>query len=100
MIASRTRHLVSTIARIITVVVFCVLLAFPFYWMLITTFKQTQDLYNLENNPFIFNLKPTLHHLAYLFNQTDFVRWELNTLLVGILVTLSPCCWPCLPPTP
>ena len=87
MIASRTRHLVSTIARIVTVVVFCVLLAFPFYWMLISTFKQTQDLYNLENNPFIFNLKPTLHHLAYLFNQTDFVRWELNTLLVGVLVT-------------
>ncbi len=87
MIATRTRHLVSTIARIITVVVFCVLLAFPFYWMLISTFKQTQDLYNLENNPFIFNLKPTLHHLAYLFNQTDFVRWELNTLLVGVLVT-------------
>jgi multiple sugar transport system permease protein len=87
MIASLSRRLGSTTARTVTVVVFCVLLAFPFYWMLITTFKRTQDLYNLENNPFIFNLKPTLRHLEYLFTQTDFVRWGINTLVVGILVT-------------
>ena len=88
MIASLSRRLVSKSVRILTVVVFCILLCFPFYWMLISTFKQTQDLYNLQNNPFIFNLKPTLHHLAYLFNQTDFARWGLNTLVVGILVTI------------
>jgi multiple sugar transport system permease protein len=88
MIASLTRRLGSTTVRTITVVVFCVLLAFPFYWMFITTFKRTQDLYNLENNPFIFNMKPTLHHLEYLINQTDFVRWGINTLIVGILVTI------------
>jgi multiple sugar transport system permease protein len=88
MMAGRTRRLGSSGARAITVVVFCILLAFPFYWMLITTFKQTQDLYNLENNPFVFNLKPTLQHLAYLFNQTKYVRWSLNTLIVGILVTI------------
>jgi multiple sugar transport system permease protein len=74
--------------RTVTVLVFCVLLAFPFYWMLITTFKQTEDLYNLNNNPFIFNMKPTLAHLEYLINQTDFVRWGVNTLIVGILVTI------------
>ncbi len=88
MIATLTRRLGSTTVRTITVVVFCILLAFPFYWMLITTFKQTQDLYNLQNNPFIFNMKPTLRHLQYLINQTDFVRWGLNTLAVGILVTM------------
>jgi multiple sugar transport system permease protein len=87
MIAALSRRLASTSARIVTVLVFCGLLAFPFYWMLISTFKQTQDLYNLDNNPFIFNLKPTLHHLAYLFDQTGFLRWGMNTLAVGILVT-------------
>ncbi len=88
MLATLTRRLGSTTVRTITVVVFCILLAFPFYWMLITTFKRTQDLYNLENNPFIFNLKPTLDHLKFLINQTDYVRWGLNTLAVGILVTV------------
>lgn len=88
MISRLTHRMGATAFRTVTVVVFCVLLAFPFYWMLITTFKRTQDLYNLENNPFIFNMKPTLRHLEYLFNQTDFARWGLNTLAVGILVTL------------
>ena len=88
MIANLTRRLTSTTARMVVVIVFCILLAFPFYWMLISTFKQTQDLYNLQNNPFIFNLKPTLSHLIYLFHQTDFARWLVNTVAVGVLVTL------------
>jgi multiple sugar transport system permease protein len=86
--ANPGRRMGNTVFRTVTLVVFCVLLGFPFYWMLITTFKQTQDLYNLENNPFIFNMRPTLQHLEYLFAQTDFLRWCANTLIVGILVTI------------
>jgi multiple sugar transport system permease protein len=66
--------------------VFVVLLAFPFYWMFIATFKQNIDLYNVENNPFIFNLKPTLEHLRFLFFETGYVRWLGNTALVGVIV--------------
>jgi multiple sugar transport system permease protein len=85
--AARTGNSILHIgARWGTVVVFCILLGFPFYWMLITTFKRTEDLYNLQNNPFIFNLKPTLEHLKFLFLQTNYLRWGLNTLAVGILV--------------
>jgi multiple sugar transport system permease protein len=85
---ARRRGLLHFGLRWTTVVVFCILLAFPFYWMLITTFKTTQDLYNLANNPFIFNAKPTLEHLKFLFFQTSYVRWGFNTLAVGILVTV------------
>ncbi|PYP83902.1 MAG: sugar ABC transporter permease [Candidatus Angelobacter sp. Gp1-AA117] len=66
--------------------IFTVLLAFPFYWMGVASFKQNLDLYATENNPFIFNLPPTLDHLKYLFGQTGFVRWLENTALVGIIV--------------
>jgi multiple sugar transport system permease protein len=65
---------------------FSVLLAFPFYWMLITSFKSTRDLYNLENNPFIFNEKPTLEHLRLLFRETLFLRWLGNTAFAGLVV--------------
>ncbi|MGH9713099.1 MAG: carbohydrate ABC transporter permease [Candidatus Acidiferrales bacterium] len=65
---------------------FVVLLAFPFYWMLIATFKQNIDLYNTANNPFLFNLKPTLEHLKLLFFETGYVRWLANTALVGVIV--------------
>jgi len=74
------------VARWVVVIVFAVLLAFPFYWMLITTFKKTADLYTLENNPFIFNLPPTLEHLRLLFGQTQYMRWVANTALVGVIV--------------
>ncbi len=70
--------------RVLVVLFFAALLAFPFLWMLITAFKQTGDLYNTANNPFLFNEKPTLEHLRLLFNETLFVRWFLNTTVAGI----------------
>ncbi|MFI5444765.1 carbohydrate ABC transporter permease [Polaromonas sp. UC242_47] len=66
-------------------VAFC---AFPFYWMLITTFKGTLDLINTANNPFIFNSPPTLDNLRVLFFDTQYARWMLNTLEVGVAVVL------------
>ncbi|HSP16657.1 MAG TPA: carbohydrate ABC transporter permease [Thermoanaerobaculia bacterium] len=67
---------------------FAVLLAFPFYWMLITSFKKTSDLYNLKNNPFIFNEAPTLEHLKLLFEETLFLRWVANTAFAGAIVVI------------
>jgi len=72
--------------RYAVLAVFVVLLAFPFYWMVVATFKQNIDLYNVENNPFIFTLPPTLDHLRLLFNETRYMRWLGNTALVGVLV--------------
>lgn len=60
--------------------------AFPFYWMLITTFKQRGDLVNTDNNPFLFNDPPTLQNLEVLFVETLFPQWLLNTALVGVAV--------------
>jgi multiple sugar transport system permease protein len=76
----------TEVLRYALLAVFVVLLAFPFYWMVVATFKQNIDLYNVENNPFIFNLPPTLDHLRLLFNETRYVRWLGNTALVGVLV--------------
>src|SRR3989440_11934845 len=75
---------------------FVVFAGFPFYWMLITTFKQNRDLYvgasDLSHIPWIFNDPPTLEHVKLLFGQTDFLRWVLNTLLVVaavVVITLA-----------
>jgi multiple sugar transport system permease protein len=65
---------------------FVVVAAFPFYWMLITAFKTNADLYNVNNIPFWFNAPPTLEHFHYLFEETLFGRWLLNSLVVGVCV--------------
>jgi multiple sugar transport system permease protein len=75
-----------TTVKMLVLTIFTVLLAFPFYWMVIATFKRNVDLYAMENNPFIFNMPPTLENLRLLFHETGFVRWLGNTALVGVLV--------------
>jgi multiple sugar transport system permease protein len=63
--------------------IFTTALAFPFLWMGIATFKQNIDLYGMENNPFLFNLPPTLDHLRFLLAESDF---RLAVLLVDVSV--------------
>lgn len=83
----RTQATLGTrIGRWVIVAGFAALLAFPFYWMAITSFKQTSDLYDVEHNPFIFNAAPTLDHLRFLFEETLFLRWFWNTTLAGAAV--------------
>ncbi len=68
------------------VAAFATFAAFPFYWMLLTTFKETRDLLNPNNNPFLFNDPPTLEHLKLLFEETLYVQWLWNTAWVGVVV--------------
>jgi multiple sugar transport system permease protein len=75
-----------TTVKMLVLTVFTVLLAFPFYWMVIATFKRNIDLYGMENNPFIFNLPPTLDNLKLLFTETRFLLWLKNTVVVGGIV--------------
>jgi multiple sugar transport system permease protein len=73
-------------AHLFVVALFAVFLSFPFYWMLVTSFKRTGDLYDLANNPLLFNQPPTLEHWKLLFTETLYGRWLGNTALIGVLV--------------
>lgn len=80
------RRAASQASFYMAVILLVVLAGFPFYWMLLTAFKTDADLYNLQSNPFWFNVAPTLGHLRYLFTQTLFARWLLNSLVIGLCV--------------
>src|SRR5215831_3498831 len=89
---ARARMVGTSAGHAAILVFFVTFLAFPFYWMLLTTFKTTQDLHNTTNNPYLFNDPPTLHHLQVLFNDTQFLQWLLNTGFVGaavVIITLA-----------
>ena len=62
--------------------------AFPFYWMLMTMFKETRDLMNPNHNPYLFHMPPTLEHLRVLFFDTLYLKWLWNTAFVGFLVVI------------
>jgi len=68
---------------------FAILLAFPFYWMLWTSFKSNVDLYNIANVPFGFgDGSPTTKSYGFLFHHTDYVTWVKNTAFVGVVVVV------------
>jgi multiple sugar transport system permease protein len=70
------------------VLAFAAFAAFPFAWMLITTFKKTNDLLDPDSFPFWYPQGPTLENLRQLFQETLFLRWAGNTVLVGIAVVV------------
>ena len=61
-------------------------LLFPFYWMSIVSLKPTNDLFEMQYNPFwIQHL--TLENYRYLFENTAFPEWVKNTLIVSTAST-------------
>ena len=80
------RAIRGRIALYITAAVAALAGAGPFIWSTITSFKAHPDLYTKANNPFIYNLPPTLDHWRLLFFDTQFLTFAWNTLWVGFLV--------------
>jgi len=80
------RYLAGRVGLYLTVSAFSALLAFPFYWMFLATFKTDRDLYDLKNNPLVFNDHLTLANLKLLFERTLYTTWLWNTFVVGATV--------------
>jgi len=85
---THARRVASKAVHTAVLVFFVTFLAFPFYWMIITAFKANQDLYNTQNNPYVFNSAPTLRHLSVLFEDTQYLQWLVNTGFVGSVVVV------------
>jgi multiple sugar transport system permease protein len=80
------RDRLGRVALYLLAIVAALVAAAPFIWGTITAFKYDADLYNVENNPFVFNLEPTGEHVAFLFDESQFLTFAANTLWVGLLV--------------
>ena len=71
----------------VPLIVFMIVLLFPFYWMTITTFKSNAELYNFrEFSPFLV-VQPTLANINKLFFETSYPLWLWNTMLVSVVAT-------------
>jgi len=67
-------------------VVFLIVLLFPFYWMAITAVKPEVELLSREGNPF-WVIAPTLAHFHKLLFETAYPQWLWNTVLVSVVST-------------
>jgi multiple sugar transport system permease protein len=91
--SARMRTLRKRAPVYIGLTLYAILAGLPAYWMLITTFKPDQDLYNLQNFPLFFNKGGvTMDHLRLLFMRTQFMTWVKNTAEVSfwvVVITLA-----------
>jgi multiple sugar transport system permease protein len=83
-------YLESLPRKVVTVylplVIFLIVLLFPFYWMAITSVKPDAELLTREGNPF-WVVAPTLAHFHKLLFGTSYPQWIWNTLLVSVVST-------------
>lgn len=70
----------------IPLIVLMVIMLFPFYWMIVTSFKPDEQLNSSAANPFAV-IGPTLQHYKDLIFETHFPEWMWNTLLVAFVST-------------
>jgi multiple sugar transport system permease protein len=83
-------HLLKRLGIYTIVGLFCLFSAAPFIVMLINTFKQDADLYRPQNNPFGYHpdFPPTLENLRLLFQDTNYLVFIKNSVIVGALVVV------------
>ena len=61
------------------------MMIFPFVWMVSSSFKRPQDLYSLSLIPPVF----TLDSYRTVLQDTAYVRWFANSLLIATITTAS-----------
>jgi multiple sugar transport system permease protein len=81
--ARRRRAVGFTYANLAPFIFFAM---FPFYFMLITSFKSNAELYNLKSVPFLV-AHPIVEHYRFLFTRTDFFTWMKNSLIISVVAT-------------
>ena len=84
--ARRNEKIRRTVTYILLVVWGLVVL-FPFYWMLLTSVK-TYSSYNSEYVPKLYTLSPTLQNYRDAFTAVSLGRYFLNTLIFTVVTTI------------
>jgi multiple sugar transport system permease protein len=79
---TRARHLAFVYGIVIP---FAIVLAFPFFWMAVTSFKPEAQVYDPTK---VWTFHPTLANYGFLFHHTGYLRWLRNSSFVGLVVVL------------
>src|SRR4051794_26685945 len=64
---------------------FAIVLAFPFFWMAVTSFKPEAQVYDPTK---VWSFSPTLANYGFLLHHTGYLRWLRNSCFVGLVVVV------------
>ena len=85
-------YLQSLPRRVVTVyiplLIFVVVLLFPFYWMTITALKPNSEMTSYDEFSPFWVVNPTLQHIKYLLFETSYPGWLWNTIIISTAATI------------
>lgn len=84
-VTAKNNKIIGKIMFFILLFIILIINIFPFFWMILASFKSMVDLLNIDKL-FIFN--PTIQNYFDVFSKYDFLRPIINSLIIGIVSTL------------
>ena len=85
--AEKVMKIISTILTYIFILALALVVVFPFYWMIITSLKQVEEIQRVEQTFFPEIVMWT--NYSYVFEVFDFTKYMTNTIIVAIFSTLG-----------
>jgi multiple sugar transport system permease protein len=85
--SARARSVRRHVLIYLGLVPFLIIAVGPVIWMFITAIKQDSDLYLIGAIPFWFNEPPTWKNFDFLFNNTFYRDWIVNTMAISFWVS-------------
>ncbi|MBQ1787931.1 MAG: carbohydrate ABC transporter permease [Erysipelotrichaceae bacterium] len=83
---NRARNTAWTVAVFALLVLWAVIVLFPFYWMLLTSVKSYAS-YNAEYVPKFFTLSPTIENYVQAFTAVPLAKYFVNTIVFTVVTT-------------
>ena len=82
----KRRDIIFNIFVYTLLVIFALIVIFPFWWMIITSFKSYGD-YNAEVVPTLIAVSPTVENFIKVFTDVPLARYILNTVIYSVSTT-------------
>ena len=82
----KRRELLMDIALYFCLVLWAIVVLFPFYWMVLTSLKS-YGAYNAEYIPQFYTLNPTLENYVTAFTSVNLAKYFLNTIIFTLATT-------------
>ena len=82
----KRRELLMDIALYFFLVLWAIVVIFPFYWMVLTSLKS-YGAYNAEYIPQFYTLNPTLENYVTAFTSVNLAKYFLNTIIFTLATT-------------
>jgi len=82
------QQVLQRISVYIILIVTAIFIAFPFYWMVLTTIMPASEVYNTEIKLFVSHIDFTMYHKLLTDPQLPVTRFFINSLIISIGATV------------